>query len=92
MQNSFALDKRDDAELLEACGERGIAFVPFFAIAGAHREDGAGPSTLPVSRGWLARTASAAHDGGVYRPSIAVQPPSTISWLPVTNDEASEAR
>jgi len=43
VQNSYALDNnRDDDALLRACGERGIAFVPFFAIAGARREEGAG--------------------------------------------------
>ncbi|MGN9908262.1 aldo/keto reductase [Phytohabitans sp. LJ34] len=43
VQNSYALDnnRKDDA-LLRTCGERGIAFVPFFAIAGARREEGAG--------------------------------------------------
>ena len=42
VQNSFALDLRRNAELLRICGERGIAFVPFFAIAGTGREGGAG--------------------------------------------------
>jgi pyridoxine 4-dehydrogenase len=42
VQNSFSLDLRRSAELLRVCGERGIAFVPFFAISGAGRE--AGPS------------------------------------------------
>jgi pyridoxine 4-dehydrogenase len=40
VQNSFSLDLRRNAELLRVCGERGIAFVPFFAIAGAGREGG----------------------------------------------------
>ncbi|MFC4587681.1 aldo/keto reductase [Sphaerisporangium corydalis] len=31
-----------DQEFLRDCGERGVAFVPFFAIAGAGREAGAG--------------------------------------------------
>ena len=42
VQNSFALDLRRNADLLRICGERGIAFVPFFAIAGTGRERGAG--------------------------------------------------
>ncbi|BCB80826.1 oxidoreductase [Phytohabitans flavus] len=43
VQNSYALDNgRANDALLEACGERGIAFVPYFAIAGARREGGAG--------------------------------------------------
>ena len=41
VQNAYAVDKRDDAELLRICGERGVAFVPFFAIAGLRREAGA---------------------------------------------------
>jgi len=41
VQNSFGLDNREvSTEVLPACGERGIAFVPFFAIAGAGREGG----------------------------------------------------
>jgi pyridoxine 4-dehydrogenase len=42
VQNMYALDsnRKEDA-LLRTCGERGIAFVPFFAIAGARREAGA---------------------------------------------------
>lgn len=42
VQNRFGLGHSGDAELLRACGEAGIAFVPFFAIAGA-RASGAAP-------------------------------------------------
>jgi len=42
VQNRFGLGHADDAELLRACAEAGIAFVPFFAIAGA-RASGAAP-------------------------------------------------
>ena len=41
MQNAHAVDRRDDADLLRVCVERGIAFVPFFALAGQRREAGA---------------------------------------------------
>ncbi|HEU4947028.1 MAG TPA: aldo/keto reductase [Kribbella sp.] len=42
VQNGFSIDvRRADDELVAICGERGIAFVPFFAIAGAEREAGA---------------------------------------------------
>ncbi|RJL35503.1 oxidoreductase [Bailinhaonella thermotolerans] len=42
VQNAFGLGAGpDDHELLRVCGEQGIAFVPFFAIAGAGREAGA---------------------------------------------------
>lgn len=40
VQNNYGLDNRADDDLLRLCGERGIAFVPFFAIAGARREEG----------------------------------------------------
>ncbi|MEU2620739.1 oxidoreductase [Streptomyces sp. NPDC007157] len=44
VQNRWGLDLRDAAtdELVRLCGERGIAFVPFFAVAG---EAGAGGAT-----------------------------------------------
>ncbi|MEH0982623.1 aldo/keto reductase [Micromonospora sp. CPCC 205556] len=42
VQNSYALDNRGDQDaLLRECGARGIAYVPFFALAGARREAGA---------------------------------------------------
>jgi pyridoxine 4-dehydrogenase len=41
VQNSYSFDHRRAEPLLRACGDRGIAFVPFFAIAGTQREDGA---------------------------------------------------
>ena len=41
VQNGYAVDvNRGDDDLLRICGERGVAFVPFFAIAGAQRESG----------------------------------------------------
>jgi pyridoxine 4-dehydrogenase len=43
VQNSYGLGYRSrQDEFVSACGARGIAFVPFFAIAGAGRESGAG--------------------------------------------------
>ncbi|MFF4899653.1 oxidoreductase [Streptomyces sp. NPDC001068] len=44
VQNRWGLDMRDAAtdELVRLCGDRGIAFVPFFAVAG---EAGAGGAT-----------------------------------------------
>jgi pyridoxine 4-dehydrogenase len=42
VQNSYSLDhNRKDDDLLAVCRERGIAFVPFFALAGSNREAGA---------------------------------------------------
>jgi aryl-alcohol dehydrogenase-like predicted oxidoreductase len=42
VQNRYSVDSRrpEADEVLAACAARGIAFVPFFAIAGAGREDG----------------------------------------------------
>ncbi|MFB7664207.1 aldo/keto reductase [Kitasatospora sp. NPDC056138] len=42
VQNRFGLGDGGAAEVLRACGQAGIAFVPFFAIAGA-RASGAAP-------------------------------------------------
>ena len=42
VQNRYSIDSRrpEADDVLSACAERGIAFVPFFAIAGTGREDG----------------------------------------------------
>ncbi|MBV1848531.1 aldo/keto reductase [Catellatospora tritici] len=42
VQNGYALDfNRTDDELLRECGRRGVAYTPFFAVAGSGRESGA---------------------------------------------------
>ncbi|GGY33913.1 oxidoreductase [Streptomyces djakartensis] len=43
VQNRYAIDRPDPAadELLRICGEQGIAFVPFYAVAGESGELGA---------------------------------------------------
>jgi len=42
VQNGYGVDhRRADDDLVRLCGARGVAFVPFFAIAGAARESGA---------------------------------------------------
>ncbi|RMI27607.1 aldo/keto reductase [Streptomyces triticirhizae] len=45
VQNRYGLAERDPARdgMLRLCAERGIAFVPFYAIAGEGRERGAAP-------------------------------------------------
>jgi len=40
VQNSHGVAARHADALVRACGEQGVAFVPFFAIAGAGREQG----------------------------------------------------
>jgi pyridoxine 4-dehydrogenase len=42
VQNAYALDLRRHDELVRECGRRGIAFVPFFTIAGPSRAAGTG--------------------------------------------------
>jgi aryl-alcohol dehydrogenase-like predicted oxidoreductase len=47
VQNGYSIDThRGDDPFVRLCGERGIAFVPFFAIAGPQREGG--PATNHV--------------------------------------------
>jgi pyridoxine 4-dehydrogenase len=42
VQNGYGVDlNRHDDELVRVCGARGVAYVPFFAIAGTRREAGA---------------------------------------------------
>ncbi|MFE9452815.1 aldo/keto reductase [Streptomyces sp. NPDC006739] len=43
VQNRYAVDRPDpvDDEVLRLCGERGIAFVPFYAVAGEAAAEGA---------------------------------------------------
>jgi len=41
VQNPYGIGAaRQDRELVDLCGELGLAFVPFFAIAGSGREAG----------------------------------------------------
>jgi aryl-alcohol dehydrogenase-like predicted oxidoreductase len=50
VQNRYGLDLREHDVVLRACAAQGIAFVPFFAIAGDRRQAGgsaAGPAGLP---------------------------------------------
>lgn len=42
VQNAYGVDAyREDDEFVRLCGARGIAYVPFFALAGTRREAGA---------------------------------------------------
>lgn len=56
VQNSYGIDTRRDEPILRACGERGIAFVPYFALAGRAREQGAA-----AGHSEAVRTVAAAH-------------------------------
>ena len=51
VQNSYGLDhRRSHDDLVEVCGQRGVAFVPFFTLAGDAREQGARAETNPAVR------------------------------------------
>ncbi|WP_405486082.1 aldo/keto reductase [Streptomyces sp. NBC_00096] len=55
VQNAYGIGSpAGEHAFLDACGEQGIAFVPFFAIAGAGREAGVvtedGPAVLELAR------------------------------------------
>ncbi|MFG3407252.1 aldo/keto reductase [Streptomyces sp. NPDC048142] len=43
VQNRYGLGSPDQDAFLRSCGEQGIAFVPFYSIAGTGREAGASP-------------------------------------------------
>ncbi|MFJ3721096.1 aldo/keto reductase [Streptomyces sp. NPDC090045] len=48
VQNPYGIGSpAEDHAFLDACGEQGIAFVPFFAIAGAGKEAGASAEDSP---------------------------------------------
>jgi aryl-alcohol dehydrogenase-like predicted oxidoreductase len=49
VQNRYGITDRQHADVVRACGEQGVAFVPYFAIAGLGRESGAtGTDPEPV--------------------------------------------
>jgi pyridoxine 4-dehydrogenase len=54
VQNRFSLDDQTHADVLAACRERGMAFVPFFAVAGDRRSAG-GPGTPSAALAEVAR-------------------------------------
>ncbi|WP_328723335.1 oxidoreductase [Streptomyces sp. NBC_00247] len=63
VQNLYGIQVRPDQdEFVDSCGEQGIAFVPFYSIAGAGRDKGAGaaPERDEVAEVARAHGASAA--------------------------------
>ncbi len=50
VQNRYGLGDRGGDDVLRACAERGIAFTPFFAIAGTGREGGRAETEHPAVR------------------------------------------
>ncbi|MGO4428458.1 aldo/keto reductase, partial [Streptomyces sp. MCAF7] len=55
VQNAFGVGApAEERDFLRACGEQGIAYVPFYAIAGAGRDSGAsatdGEAVLAAAR------------------------------------------
>jgi aryl-alcohol dehydrogenase-like predicted oxidoreductase len=61
VQNRYGLGTRGADELLRHCGENGIAFVPFFAIAGS-RAGGAADAQSEASENEAVLTVAKAHD------------------------------
>jgi pyridoxine 4-dehydrogenase len=47
VQNRYGFDLREHDPVRRACAERGIAFVPFFALAGPSRQSGRPPADPP---------------------------------------------
>jgi aryl-alcohol dehydrogenase-like predicted oxidoreductase len=67
VQNKYAIDhNRVDDELVKICAQRGIAFVPFIAIAGAQREAGATDDHAETIR-----AVAAAHDATPHQIRLA---------------------
>ena len=63
VQNKFGLDDTAAVDVMRTCGELGIAFVPFFAIAGARSSDLAKPA--PAETAEDARVLKVAEAHGV---------------------------
>ncbi|HEY9292813.1 MAG TPA: aldo/keto reductase [Microlunatus sp.] len=61
VQNKFSVEVRQqELETLRYCGERGIAYVPFFSVSGARGARAAGtPSELPEADRMIAEIAAA---------------------------------
>ncbi|OKI74158.1 oxidoreductase [Micromonospora sp. CB01531] len=60
VQNAYGIDNRTSDKTLRACGEQGIAFVPFYAVAGDGREAGGvanNGSVLAIARAHAATPA-----------------------------------
>lgn len=81
VQNRFGLYSRreDSAEVLRLCGELGIAFVPFFAIAGEGKEAGlplaASATTTPgTASGTASSPASGPASGSASSPASGTAP------------------
>jgi len=67
VQNGYAVDwRRTDDELVTVCRTRGIAFVPFFALAGAQRETG-----TPADHGEAVRAVALAHGATPHQVRLA---------------------
>ncbi|SDT67457.1 aldo/keto reductase [Actinoplanes derwentensis] len=85
VQNAFAVDLRRHDEVLRECGVRGIAFVPFFTIAGPKREGGAAGT-----EGGPEEQIAARHDATVQQVRLAwtLQQGEHVLVIPGTGDVA----
>ncbi|MCY1141783.1 aldo/keto reductase [Actinoplanes sp. Pm04-4] len=84
VQNSFAVDLRRDEAMPRILEERGIAFVPFFAIAGPGREDGPTANTHHA-----VREIAATHHVSEHQVRLAwtLHQGSNVLAIPGTGDE-----
>ncbi|MEU1753248.1 aldo/keto reductase [Micromonospora matsumotoense] len=86
VQNNYALDNRGDQDaLVRECGARGIAYVPFFALAGGNREGGA-----RTDHGAAVRAVAHAHDatGAQVRLAWTLHQGPHVLAIPGTGDPA----
>jgi len=89
VQNRFGLGRRDAAPVLRACGEANIAFVPFFAIAGA-RAAKAAPDPASAEESDEVLTVAQAHGATPQQVRLAwtlAQGPHVLA-IPGTGDPA----
>ncbi|MFI0982314.1 aldo/keto reductase [Streptomyces sp. NPDC021093] len=87
VQNPYGLGApREETEFLRSCGEQGIAYVPFYAIAGAGREAGATAGAEDARVTAVAR----AHDASPAQVRLAwtLQQGPHVLAIPGTSDPA----
>jgi Aldo/keto reductase family len=91
VQNRFSLEVREHEDVLRACREQGIAFVPFFAIAGERgASGGSAPTPISCSR-WRAGTGRRPPRSGWHGPCSRAPTswPSPAPATPVTSPRTS---
>ncbi|MCU7826238.1 aldo/keto reductase [Kitasatospora sp. DSM 101779] len=85
VQNRFTLDGRPHDDVLQGCADHGIAFVPYFAIAGSGREQGAGAAG-PESEQVLAVAAAHGASAAQVRLAWTLQQGTHVLAIPGTGN------